>query len=281
MFDHTEHCLALLREGDRDRYLCALLTPEDRRAPVAALYAFNLELARIRDVTSEPMIGEMRLQWWTDLINGSAHGEASANPVAAGLLAAIDEFGLPRSMLLNMIEARQFDQYNDPMPDRNSFEGHAGETASALIQLASMALDRKGSEKSSDAAGHAGVALLVSGCLLLMPRHRARGQVYVPADILSASGLDAEGFLAGDDKGALQRLVVAFSAYGKDHLQEARKRAATIGPECFAAFLPLGIAAHTLEFAARRSQSVAVKPLATPQWRRQWWLWQAARRGAF
>ncbi|MBW8637134.1 phytoene/squalene synthase family protein [Hoeflea sp. WL0058] len=281
MFDQTEHCLAFLREGDRDRYLCALLTREDRRAPVAALYAFNLELARVRDVTTEPMIGEMRLQWWTDLINGSEHGEASANPVAAELLAAVDEFDLPRAMLLNMIEARRFDLYNDPMPDRNTFEGHAGESVSGLIQLVSMILDRDAAVKSSDAAGHAGVALFVSGCLLLMPQHRARGQVFVPADILSAAGLDAEGFLAGDDKGALQRLVAAFAAYGKDHLQEARNRAASIPPECFAAFLPLGIAAHTLEIAARRSQSIAVKPLAISQWRRQWWLWQAARRGAF
>ena len=54
--------MALLREGDRDRYLCALLSPEVHRGSIAALYAFNLEIARIRELVSEPALGEIPLR---------------------------------------------------------------------------------------------------------------------------------------------------------------------------------------------------------------------------
>ncbi len=127
-------CLATLRGTDRDRYLACLLSPPDKRGALAALYAFNAEIARIRDVVREPLPGEIRLQWWRDLLEGSARGDSTGNPVAAGLLEAIETYRLPRQTLVDMIEARIFDLYDDPLTDRNALEGYAGETASALIQ---------------------------------------------------------------------------------------------------------------------------------------------------
>lgn len=59
-------------EADRDRYLSVLYAPEDKRGALATLYAFNAEIARIRDLVHEPLPGEVRLQWWRDLINGEA-----------------------------------------------------------------------------------------------------------------------------------------------------------------------------------------------------------------
>ena len=72
-----------LRDSDRDRYLASLLTPAAQRGAVAALYAFNAEIARIRDVVREPLPGEVRLQYWRDLLQGAAHGATEANPIAA------------------------------------------------------------------------------------------------------------------------------------------------------------------------------------------------------
>lgn len=187
----------MLRDSDRDRYLACLLSPEEKRGALAALYAFNAELARIRDLVHEPLPGEVRLQYWHDLLEGSAHGSTAANPVAAALLIAIETHRLPRKTLIDMIEARTFDLYDDPMETRLSLEGYAGETASALIQLASLVLSPEEAARSADAAGHAGVAQAVAGLLLLMPLHRRRGQIYIPLQILSATGLDRDAFLAG------------------------------------------------------------------------------------
>lgn len=123
---NVDACLATLRDTDRDRYLACLLSPEPMRGALAALYAFNAEIARVRDLVREPLPGEIRLQWWRDLLEGQGQGDAGANPLAAALLDTVDRYRLPRTTLINMIDARIFDLYDDPITDRNAFEGYAG-----------------------------------------------------------------------------------------------------------------------------------------------------------
>src|SRR5512140_2160659 len=113
--DNFEHCAALVREADRDRYLATLFAPAERRDALFALYAFNAEIARVRDVAREPLPGEIRLQWWREVLNGERDGEAAAHPVAAALRETLARYQLPSEQLLNLIEAHSFDLYNDPM----------------------------------------------------------------------------------------------------------------------------------------------------------------------
>src|SRR5690554_2983254 len=114
MSDGFEHCMSTLRAGDRERYLTVLFAPEDKRPALAALYAFNLETARVRDIVSEPMPGEIRLQWWREVVSGEREGEGRQHPVAAALLDAVAAYGLPPAALTRLTEARIFDIYNDP-----------------------------------------------------------------------------------------------------------------------------------------------------------------------
>ncbi|OYW56150.1 MAG: hypothetical protein B7Z30_12545 [Rhizobiales bacterium 12-68-15] len=110
------HCETLARTHDRDRFLAALFAPPSLRRDLCTLYAFNLEVARVREVVREPMPGELRLQWWRDLIEGLGRGEVSGHPVAAALLDLLGRTDIPKGALLNLIEARTFDLYDDPMP---------------------------------------------------------------------------------------------------------------------------------------------------------------------
>lgn len=274
---NQEICLVTLRDSDRDRYLACLLSPEDKRGALAALYAFNAELARIRDLVHEPLPGEVRMQYWRDLLEGQAHGSTEANPVAAALLTAIEEYRLPRRTLVDMIDARIFDLYDDPMETRNALEGYAGETASALIQLAGLVLSPEAAARSADAAGHAGVAQAIAGMLLLMPLHRSRGQVYVPLEILSAVGLDRDSFLAAEDRPRISAAIEAFAGLGRDHLAKARA-ADAISPAVFAAFLPVTLAEPVLVRAQKLGSSILDRPLQQPQWRRQMRMALAAMR---
>ncbi len=259
--------LATLRDIDRDRYLACLLSPDDKRGALAALYAFNAELARIRDLVHEPLPGEIRMQYWRDLLEGNAHGSTEANPLAAALLSAVETHRLPRQTLVNMIEARIFDLYDDPMESRTALEGYAGETASALIQLAGLILSPEEAMKSADAAGHAGVAQAISGMLLLMPLHQRRGQVYIPLEILSATGLDRETFLASADRPRISAAIEAFAGLGRDHL--AKARASALPPSVLPAFLPVALAEPVLVKAQKRGAAVLETSLQEPQWRRQ------------
>jgi phytoene synthase len=260
-------CLATLRDTDRDRYLACLLAPEDKRGALAALYAFNAELARIRDLVHEPLPGEVRMQYWRDLLEGQAHGSSAANPIAAELLAAIELHRLPRQTLIDMIDARIFDLYDDPMETRGTLEGYAGETASALIQLASLVLSPEDARRSSDVAGHAGVAQAIAGLLLLMPLHRRRGQLYLPLEILTATGLDRDSFLEGKDMARISAAIEAFAGLGREHL--AKARAGNISPTVFPAFLPVVLAEPVLKRAQVLGAKLFDRSFLQPQWRRQ------------
>jgi phytoene synthase len=260
-------CLAMLRDSDRDRYLACLLSPEDKRGALAALYAFNAELARIRDLVHEPLPGEVRMQYWRDLLDGNAHGSTEANPLAAALLSAIETHRLPRGTFANMIDARIFDLYDDPMETRVSLEGYAGETASALIQLASLILSPEQATRSAEAAGHAGVAQAIAGLLLLMPLHRHRGQLYIPLEILAATGLDRDTFLAGADTARISAAIEAFAGLGRDHL--AKARTVPIAQTVFPAYLPAALTGSVLAGGQKAGAALFDKSVQPPQWRRQ------------
>ncbi len=275
MTENEAHCLALLREADRDRYLSVLYAPEEKRGALAALYAFNAEIARIRDSVHEPLPGEVRLQWWRDLIAGEARGSAGAHPVAAALTAAIDTYDLPRAAFDRYCEARIFDLYDDPMPSRNDLEGYCGETASAIIQLAGLILDSGAAQAHAEAAGHAGVAQAVTGLLRLLPIHRRRGQLYIPADMLAAVGVTREVFLEGVDKAACARTVSTMLALAREHLAAFRAAKAGLPKSLVPAFLPLALALAYLS-AVEKLGGAAVETVADiPVIRKHWLMFRA------
>src|ERR671925_604319 len=102
--DAFAHCENLVREADKDRFLANLFAPAERRRDLFALYAFNAEVAGVRRKVREPFAGEVRLQYWHDLIAGT--GEAGANPVAVALLETVKRHVLPGRPLLDLLEAR-------------------------------------------------------------------------------------------------------------------------------------------------------------------------------
>ncbi|HWU61863.1 MAG TPA: phytoene/squalene synthase family protein [Ensifer sp.] len=271
------YCISTLRDLDRDRYLACLLMPEATRRDMAALYLFNAEIARVRDLVREPLPGEIRLQWWRDLFEKSSRGE-DAGPLAAALFDVIGRWNLPRSVLSRMCEARIFDLYDDPMPSRNDFEGYAGETASALLQLGLMIAAPASAQAHADAAGHAGVAQVVAGALLLMPRHAARGQVYLPLDMLTAAGLDREAFLAGKDRTRMDAAIEIFATFGLEHLEKARAHLPA-SREAFLPFLPVALCRNVLDRALKVRAGLFETALAHGQLAAQWRLWRASRRG--
>ncbi|RWX75670.1 phytoene/squalene synthase family protein [Neorhizobium lilium] len=272
---NADTCLAMLRDTDRDRYLACLLSPEDKRGSLAALYAFNAEIARVRDVVREPLPGEIRLQWWRDLLEGDASGDSGGNPVAAALIETVERYRLPRKTLIDMIDARIFDLYDDPITDRNAFEGYAGETASALIQLASLILSPGDAARAADSAGHAGVAQAIAGVMLLLPVHCSRGQLYLPLEILAATGLDRTSFLNATDKPRISAAIEAFAGLGLEHLAKARN-AGPVPASVFAAYLPVASTGPILQRAARLGAAVLDGGLQPAQWRRQLRMMRAA-----
>src|ERR1700754_1282851 len=182
MHDPFAYCEQLVRETDKDRFLAALFAPANRRGPLFALYAFNSEVARVREAIDNPMAGEIRLQWWRDALERPGTGEARANPVAAAMLDTVVRYRLPPPAISDLIDARTFDLYPDPMPTLAALEAYAEKTSSALIVLAARVLDP--AHQNPAACRAAGIAYAIAGLLRAFPLHAARGQLYLPLDIL-------------------------------------------------------------------------------------------------
>jgi 15-cis-phytoene synthase len=244
--DAGAYVTELVRAADPERYLATLYAPEDRRRGLSALYGFNSEISSVRDRVREPMAGEIRLQWWRDAI-AAAEEEASGNPVADELRATIARYRLPRQAFDDMLAARVFDLYDDPMPDRTTLEGYCGETASALIQLASLILDPAAASDRGELAGHAGCALALTGMLRLLPIHRSRGQCYVPRDLLGAAGLTPEEFVFGEPGEAHRRAVAAMTALAQEHYAAFLRGVRGLTPSLRPAYLPLAPTGHHLD----------------------------------
>lgn len=240
MADPAAKVSELVRAADHERYLAALYAPAEKRSALLALYAFNAEIAAVRDRVSQPLPGEIRLQWWRDLIEADKP-EAGGHPIAEALLDAIRSHNLPRQALLNALDARIFDLYDDPMPSRIDLEGYCGETAGALIQLSALVLDPHAAQDSAELAGHAGCAQAITGLLQLLPRHVARGQCYLPRDLLSAAGTTPEAFLADPLGPASLRAVAALAALAREHFSAFERKAHGLPASLRPAFLPLAL----------------------------------------
>jgi 15-cis-phytoene synthase len=272
-----DYCHDLVRSADKDRYLSSLFAPDEKRPQLLALYAFNIEIARIRETVSEAMLGEIRLKWWHDAIDGLFAAKSDGHPVVEALIPPVREAQLPKQAFINMIEARRFDLYDDPMPDLDALEGYLGETSSMLIQLAAMVLDRSRAERLADVSGLAGVALGMAGLLRSVPLHRARGQCFIPKDMLDRHGLTPAHFLAGRDPDALETVLAELRRHAAKRLDEARAGAQAITPETFPAYLPASLTGLYLARLEKLGPKSLNEVAEVAQWRRQWVLYRNAR----
>lgn len=273
------HCEALVREGDPDRYLATLFAPAAFRPHLFALAAFSLTIARVRDAASNPIAGEIRLQWWRDALQGEARGDVKSNPVAAALDDAIVARRLGRQPFVDLIDARVFDLYDDPMPRVNDLEGYCGETASALIRLGGLILSDGAEPGGAAAAGHAGVAYGVTGLLRTLPWHARNGQVYLPAELLRQNGVTREDVVTGRGGPGLVRTCAELRALARRHLDAYRLARDTIAPAARPAFLPIALVEGYLSAMDRTSYDPLNTMIELPRWRKVWRLWRTARRG--
>jgi 15-cis-phytoene synthase len=276
MQDASSQCEALLRAGDRDRFLAALFAPAEHRSAILALYAFNLEIARVREVAREPLAGEIRLQWWSDVLGGEPRGEAQGHPVVAALLAAVAKYRLDKSRLLALIEARSFDLFDEPMLTMADFEKYADAAAGGLMSLCAQVLDNGGAPGTGELSHHAGIAHAIAGLLSALALHARRGQLYLPLELLRRHGSDRQEQQREHASPALRAALAEFRLIARRHLERARELRKTAPAHLLPAYLPAALAGPTLARMERPDYEPFV-PVEIAPWRRQWLIWRAAR----
>ncbi len=274
--DPADHCMALVREADPDRYLANLYLPPAARRAAFTLHAFDSEIARVPFLVSEPLPGEVRLQWWRDFLNGRTQ-DAVNHPIASELNYAIVEHDWPRQVFDDTLQARIFDLYNDPMPDLNTLEGYLGETVSVWFRLTALTAGAEDGSDLADAAGHSGVAVGLVRILTALPVDRARHRQFLPDETLTQAGLDRETFFAAGEGGA--KLVAEVAGLARGHLAGAGRAIEGLDPAHRVAFLPLALCEPRLQALERTGDKALVQPVSISPLKRYLTLWRAARRG--
>lgn len=273
------YCATLVRGLDKDRFLAVLFAPEAVRPHLLALGAFNVEVSRVRQMAREPMPGEIRLAWWREVLEGQGRGDVEAHPVAEALMDTLARCELPAASLVALTEARTFDLYDDPMPSLADLEGYAGETSSALIQLSALVLDRDRAPSVAEAAGHGGVALALTGLMRSFPTQAARGQCFLPLDLLKQHGGGREDAISGTPGAPLLATLADVRAAARRHQGQAAKALTGLDPSLAPAFLTLALVPGDLR-ALEKVRDPFRQTAGTSTFLRQVGIWRAARRAA-
>ena len=159
MPENFSYCEQLVRDEDRDRFLATLFAPAQVRPALFSIYAFDIEIAHVSARVSEPLAGEVRLQWWRDVITGVAREQAGGSPVAAALVETIARYTLPDGLFADLIEAQRDALYRKPVETMDEFEHWAAKTHGGIVALAARILSGGENPGLDHLSQHAGIAL--------------------------------------------------------------------------------------------------------------------------
>ncbi|MDZ4366824.1 MAG: phytoene/squalene synthase family protein [Afipia sp.] len=269
-------CTGLVRAQDFRTYAASLFVSPNARRAWMALAAFNAEVAHVRDHVSQPLPGEVRLQWWRDALTGSSqaadHGVVEGNPVAAELLRAIALYDLPVEAFARSIDAHVFDVYDDPMPDMAALEAHCRDTAAAMYALRAKVLGVN-SPEILRLAEHAGIAEGLVDVMLALPRHAARRQLYLPADLMNLHGVVVDEFFLHQVSAPLKEALAHLRREARAQLDQAMAMLVDAPISARPAFVPLAVIGKIL---TRLETSEPFAPPLPPRLGILWTTWRAA-----
>lgn len=278
--DALSYCGQQVRTHDHDRFLTTLFAPTDRREALFALWAFNLEIAKTREVVREPIMGQIRLQWWRDAI-AAAYGEGPLpeHAVTVPLAAAIRSHALSRESLDRLIDAREADLEDEPVADSEALGVYVAATAVPPLLLALQVLGVRDDGAPGEAARHVGLAYGLTGLLRAVPFHARQQRVLLPADRLAAHGGGAREILDLKPGPAVAAVVAELADRARGHLTQACALRRAVAPAAAPALRLAVVAELHLATLAREGHDVFSPRVQMPNPFRQMRLTWAALRG--
>lgn len=275
------YCGQEVRRYDNDRFLTCLFAPADRREDLFTLYAFNVEVAKTREVVSEPMLGQMRLQWWRDAV-ASAYGDGPApeHAVVRPLAAAVSGRRLSRDHFERLIDGREADLDEETPASLACLTNYAEVTAVPLVRLALEALGAH-EAAASPVARHVGLGYALAGILRAVPHHARQRRVLLPADRMAAHGARPRDVLELRAPAELRPVAQEVAACARDHLAQARALRRDVPRNALAALLPAVVATAHLDRIAAAGHDVFAAKVQFPNAMRQIRLGWAALRGRY
>ncbi len=269
-----------VRQGDRDRFLTGLFASPEKRRTLFTIYALEFELARIPDLVSEPMLGEIRLQWWRELIDAiaSGHGQ-NMHPLSAPLIQAITGQHIPRAGLDSLIDgfSADFAAAAEGQADAPPFPG-----LSAAFDLAATALagDRASGElpvppavsaRSAIGALSEGYQLILQ--ILSLGDYASGSQILrIAPSWLAAYGLRRTGLRTAENHDAVMRMTEEMAVTARERLHCAAGEPLFLEQQMRPLGWLISLCAGYLRLLSRAKFDPFDKSMQVPVYRRQIWL---------
>ena len=251
------YCAEQVRRFDYDRFICTLFAPPEEREALAAVYAFNAEVARIRESVRQPVLGHIRLQWWADTVDAIFAGRPPRHEIALALSSAVHRFGLDRRHFARLLEARARDMEEHAPADVGALIEYAEGTA---VMIGFLSLEVLGAEGAAARAAvrDVGIAWSLTGILRAVPFHARERRVYLPASLNREAGLDVFQLFEMRSPEALRTVTAAVAQCAQSHLDAARAAHRDVSRRALPALLPATLADGYL----MRLQRAAFDPFA-------------------
>jgi len=273
MSDPHETIEQTVRRVDPDRYFSALFAPMPSRRHLLTLYAFNHEVVRVAETVRQPMMGEIRLEWWRETLESARSGRPRDHALARDLSELFAAHSLPPDLFDAILNARAFDATPDLFANWSQVENYCDQTSGNLMRLAVCILN---GEAQDTLAREAGTAYALAGLIRSLRFHAARHKVYLPQDLLGAIGLLPDQIMAGKFDEKVKAAIAQAILKAQEHFHAARllKTPRTLLP----AFLPAALVPLYLRRAKRRSFDPLRRSGDVAQHRKQLALLRAALR---
>ncbi|MCV6574206.1 MAG: squalene/phytoene synthase family protein [Cohaesibacter sp.] len=275
-------CQDQLRKYDPLYHFIALTSPQEHRSALIALYAFVNEIERIPLQVSDPSMGEIRLQWWLDIVQqskGQGDQKEAIGPLATCLKQVQADYSLSLDHLAQIIEARKFDLYHDPMPDWPTFETYAGETKALPQLLAAQILNDGVLPDVADLCGHSAMALCLTQNLIHFSRHAKGQKLYLPMQNFTDKAISQSQIWAQQQGEDFLGVLQGFADQAKKHADLAQKYQLDLKQKgqthMSSAFLERALVPALLK--RWHKKPWATEPL--PLWRQYWAIWHQTLKG--
>lgn len=277
----AEECRRIVHGHDHDRYLTALFAGAALRRGLVALYAFNFEIARVRETVSESLLGEIRLQWWQETIDGIYGGNARAHAVARELAHALGDTAAPKALFEELIEARRADLYGETVKSFDDLEAYCEQTGGALTEIAiymAGGTDRAGARR---AARHVGTAWAITGLIRAIGHHMREGRNVLPDEAYDDAGLARHDLPDSEWPEALRTQVGATAERALARIAAARELRADVPKPAIPVLLPAVLAEDYIGRLERAGFDPLRADFAAGAVRRQLRLFWAAMTGRY
>ncbi|XP_011554645.3 NADH dehydrogenase (ubiquinone) complex I, assembly factor 6 [Plutella xylostella] len=221
-----DYCSNIVRQYDYENFLSTLLLTKAVRSPALVVRAFNVEIARVQDTTSDPQIAAMRLQFWYDTVGTIYKKEQQvrnvpANPVAQELFKVCSSYKLPRRYLERLVMARNNLLKTKYFQTLEDVEKYAEETVSSIYYLL-LSIAGVADVHADHAVSHLGKAQGIVNLLRSTQVASHHKMVSLPMEILMKYQLSQENVLRGGDSENLRNVTFDVASRANSHLQKAR-----------------------------------------------------------